>query len=255
MPANYAHLRFGKDVFDSIETQTIKNIISKNYELYLIGLHGPDILFYHQPLKKNKIKSYGNHLHDVDAYDFFEQFQAGGDEMLAYLYGFICHFVLDSQCHGHVEECVKRTERTHYQVETGFEKYLMIHDRVDYLKINTAKHIVVNDKNCKTISEVLQIEERSVQKSLNSMKYYHKILIPGKWKDRFIRFVLTLSGQKKLTGLMLNQKTLPKDISNSIELYQLYSNAVPQALSLLVNYENYYYNKGSLDLYFKRNYL
>ena len=37
----------------------IKKIIIENKELYDIGLHGPDLLFYYLPLKNNEINSIG----------------------------------------------------------------------------------------------------------------------------------------------------------------------------------------------------
>ena len=36
-----------------------KKIVEKYPQLYLIGLHGPDILFYYKPLKSNSINSIG----------------------------------------------------------------------------------------------------------------------------------------------------------------------------------------------------
>ena len=54
MPTTYAHFRFGNDLLKVLPDET-KKTINKNIELYNIGLHGPDILFYNKPYKKNKI--------------------------------------------------------------------------------------------------------------------------------------------------------------------------------------------------------
>ena len=45
MPSNYAHYSFGKQVYQK-QPAFIKKIIHDHLDLYLIGLHGPDILFY-----------------------------------------------------------------------------------------------------------------------------------------------------------------------------------------------------------------
>ena len=54
MPSTYAHYLFGKEVYKNLG-DNIKNMINQNKELYLIGLHGPDILFYYKPLQNNSI--------------------------------------------------------------------------------------------------------------------------------------------------------------------------------------------------------
>ena len=43
----------------------------------------------------------------------------------AYLLGFICHFALDSRCHGYINEMVKETGVSHLEIEEEFEKYLL----------------------------------------------------------------------------------------------------------------------------------
>ena len=54
MPAAYAHYVFGKKVFQEL-SGTEKEIIRKGEDAFLLGLHGPDLLFYYFPLCKNRI--------------------------------------------------------------------------------------------------------------------------------------------------------------------------------------------------------
>lgn len=42
MPGTYAHYAFGKKVLDQVNNE-ISKIISKNMDLFFIGLHGPYI--------------------------------------------------------------------------------------------------------------------------------------------------------------------------------------------------------------------
>ena len=60
-------------------------------------------------------------LHARPAAEFFEQAWKKGKELpanrggFAYLYGFICHFVLDHSCHGYIEEKIQKSGVTiHY---------------------------------------------------------------------------------------------------------------------------------------------
>ena len=54
MPSTYAHYRLGQQVRRELEGNERK-IIEKYPQLYLIGLHGPDILFYYKPLRSDMI--------------------------------------------------------------------------------------------------------------------------------------------------------------------------------------------------------
>ena len=45
MPAVYAHYKFGREVYRALP-QEIRQILRENKAAYLIGLHGPDLLFY-----------------------------------------------------------------------------------------------------------------------------------------------------------------------------------------------------------------
>lgn len=46
MPAGYTHYCFGKDVYKHLDEQNIKDLLLRNENCFLIGLHGPDIFFY-----------------------------------------------------------------------------------------------------------------------------------------------------------------------------------------------------------------
>jgi len=48
MPSTYAHYRMGQEVIKQVSVPA-HDIIMKHKQLYDIGLHGPDILFYYHP--------------------------------------------------------------------------------------------------------------------------------------------------------------------------------------------------------------
>lgn len=48
MPSTYAHYRMGQEVIKQVSAP-VRDIIMKHKQLYDIGLHGPDILFYYHP--------------------------------------------------------------------------------------------------------------------------------------------------------------------------------------------------------------
>ena len=59
MPSTYAHYRMGKEAAEEL-TGEAWHTLSMYRQLYLIGLHGPDILFYYRPLKSNVINGIEN---------------------------------------------------------------------------------------------------------------------------------------------------------------------------------------------------
>ena len=44
MPATYAHYKFGKKVYRALPGE-LREMIKENKAAYLLGLHGPDLLF------------------------------------------------------------------------------------------------------------------------------------------------------------------------------------------------------------------
>lgn len=73
MPGTYAHYAFGKKVLAQVDDE-IKNIILKNMDLFFIGLHGPDILFYYKPLiYNNPTSKLGHNIHNENSNIFFEK--------------------------------------------------------------------------------------------------------------------------------------------------------------------------------------
>ena len=72
MPTTYAHYKFGEEVMSALP-RPLQNSIENKRELFDIGLHGPDILFYYRPILKNKVTSQGYAMHDRPADEFFNR--------------------------------------------------------------------------------------------------------------------------------------------------------------------------------------
>ena len=115
MPAVYAHRRFGEKVLAACQNDVARTAIESYLDLYNIGLQGPDILFYYDPLRKNAYKAAGDAMHNAPAAPFFQAGAAHvngrpeGQALLSYLLGFLCHFALDSECHSYIEYEIGRS--------------------------------------------------------------------------------------------------------------------------------------------------
>ena len=109
MPSTYAHRRFGANVLDHLPAP-LREKLEAHRELYDIGLHGPDLLFYYHAEKSTTVAALGNAMHDEPGRTFFDRArrvvheEADREAALAYALGFVCHFALDSTCHPFVAE-------------------------------------------------------------------------------------------------------------------------------------------------------
>ena len=78
MPAIYAHLRFGEEVAKLLPAP-YKQLIQAYPEAFALGTQGPDVLFYHKPLKRNEIQARGPLIHTWSGETFF---LAQGEKLL-----------------------------------------------------------------------------------------------------------------------------------------------------------------------------
>ena len=110
MPTTYTHDLFGKRVCRKLP-EKLQHLIRSNGNLYRIGQHGPDILFYYF-ISKNPVTQYGVKMHGEKAREFFEKGMARvrkekNPALMAYMLGFGCHYILDSTCHPYVNQVAK----------------------------------------------------------------------------------------------------------------------------------------------------
>ena len=130
MPSTYAHRVFGERVLHRCP-QSLASAIREHRQLYDIGLHGPDVLFYYHVLKNCAVNAKGYAMHARPAKEFFETakaaYAAAADKgaALAYLLGFVCHFALDSACHGYIENKIAVSHVTHTEIESEFDRSLL----------------------------------------------------------------------------------------------------------------------------------
>ena len=80
MPTTYAHDLFGKEVYKRLPSD-MKALIRRHGDLYRIGLHGPDILFYYM-VSKNPVTQFGIEMHHEKARAFFEEGMRRSEETM-----------------------------------------------------------------------------------------------------------------------------------------------------------------------------
>ncbi len=254
MASTYAHYKFGQEVLSSLPDH-IKSIISQGKQLYDIGLHGPDILFYHKPLKSNEIKDFGHELHKIKAGEILTSFaeilkENPSAEKTAYIFGFISHFALDSSIHRYVEDAIAPNGLSHTEIETGFEYFLLDKDGHDPTSKKLTSHIISSSQNAENIKCFYpKVTLKEMKKSLKSIHFYHNLYTaPKNPKRAVIVNALKLLGLYESYGGVIMPKSLnEKQEKINQTLYFKYQKAVSLAVFLITNYQEYLTNNATLD--------
>ncbi|HIT34060.1 MAG TPA: zinc dependent phospholipase C family protein [Candidatus Faecousia intestinigallinarum] len=129
MPSNYAHYRFGVELLSEMPKEARKPIV-RFRRLYDVGLHGPDLFFYYNPLRTTRVGSLGARFHAQSGQEFFGRVCrdwrfAPNEAGLAYLFGLLAHYCLDSACHPFVNAQSAGGNPSHVQIETEFDRFLL----------------------------------------------------------------------------------------------------------------------------------
>ena len=131
MPASYAHYRFGREILPLLP-EDARQCIRRFRRMYDMGLHGPDIFFFYNPLMKTAVGDLSGKFHRMTGAEFFACActQANSEAAQAYLYGLLAHYCLDSVSHPFVRQMVEKGETTHTLLESEFDRYLMAMDGI-----------------------------------------------------------------------------------------------------------------------------
>lgn len=128
MPSIYAHYRFGAQLIGRLPPQ-MQRTIGRFRQLYDMGLHGPDI-FYYQGLTVAGGNRLGDKFHSQTGKVFFEHVcrnvrLSPSEGAMAYLYGVLAHYALDSLSHSFINRMALEGKATHAQIETEFDRFLL----------------------------------------------------------------------------------------------------------------------------------
>jgi len=277
MPTTYAHYKFGEDVIEALP-RSLKESIVKNRQLFDIGVHGPDILFYIFSPFKGNVRGTGTGLHKQSSRSFFEHskkvIKNASDPTAArvYMYGFITHFVLDSECHKYVEKMIKVSGVNHNEIETEFDAYLLKEERRNPIVANRTKHLQPSFKNANVIApffngiEVKTMPKREkgsraitsldIKRTITAQIILHKILTAKTSRKRKFLNVLTRlrSDGESIRGLIVNESPNPECTDYNEILKKVYSAAIPFAVSLIVQYQKYLFQDEPLSERFDLTY-
>ena len=207
MPTTYTHDLFGKKVYRQLPKE-VKQVIRENGDLFRIGLHGPDILFYFM-VCKNPVSCFGIQMHKEKARGFFQEGMKQVREkksrpLLAYLLGFGCHYLLDSACHPYVDEMNDTHVISHTLLEKEFDRYLMEETGKNPYQYRPSDCISAKKEYAEVIHQALPlVRTGNILISLKMMKFLTNLMVcddGGKRRERVHRLA-GLGGSKNQESL------------------------------------------------------
>lgn len=262
MPTTYAHYKFGTEVISALP-RPLQNAIENNRQLFDIGVHGPDILFFHNPMKKNPVTAQGSELHDKPADEFFHhaieatKSSCNPAAARAYIYGVICHFALDSECHPYIEKMIQTSGISHSEIEMEFDRFLLKGDYINPVRYLAIRHIHPSRENAGIIAPFYDdVETENIEKTLRGMIFYHKLLhAPGTVKRKLLFAGMKAAGKyRSMSGMVMSLEPNPQCREYCLLLKRLYSGTVPLAAGLISRYQKVLFEGAQLPERFHRTF-
>jgi hypothetical protein len=246
MPCIYTHESFGKKVTEQLPEE-LQLIIYKHQKEFNAGLQGPDFLFFYHPVLKLRTNQLGYWQHSQPLNEYLNRLipilrEEGTDSgVYAYTLGFLCHFMLDSECHTYVIPLSQKRGFNHLAIENEFDRYLM---KVDGHHPVTYPVWKLIDESSEVIDAMkkayhpFRLTEKSIRKSLRGMRFYKKLLTSGKsFKRVMIRLGMRISAHyNELEGHMLDLKPKKYAPQTNQTLKSIYEKAIPMTTDILQDF-------------------
>lgn len=254
MPAVYAHCRFGEELISYLPPSFQKGI-EPYMDAFRLGTQGPDILFYHRPLKSNSLRKKGSTMHQAAGKSFFlrqanrllteKLVQKQGEGYIpdsadaAYVAGFLCHFLLDVHLHPTVY-ALQATGVPHGRIESELDKYFLRKDGRPIRGYNTASPFGNEPITAKACAAALDATEEEASRAIKTIK---KINGWFSSKNGAIHAVahtgLSLVGlNKKFGSMFLYKKDDPRCTQAVQTMAKAWEETLPIAAKIVEEYFN-----------------
>ncbi len=232
MPAIATHYKFGQLVLDKSNAD-LKEIILKNKELFDLGTQGPDVLFYHNPLKRTDIVSLGVDIHLKSGSDFFQRTLnlSHTPKDLAYIFGCICHYSLDVSCHPLIIKASNKTDILHRKIESYLdlvviEKYNMTKKRHLFLPSNIDFNVIAKIYNISLLDAKKSVKRQRVCNNLLNHSKFIGAMDNILSKDGLFSSLSLLSEPAFDNDISLILNEFDKSIDSAILRMNIYYNSI-----------------------------
>lgn len=259
MPGLYAHFLFGLEV-KNLLPEKLACVIENHLEEYLLGLQGPDLLFYYHPLRRKSVT--GIKIHWEPASGFLENAAAvlreeNDQGMLAYIIGFICHFTLDSGCHPVIRSFMEWDGLSHAAIEAEFDRMLMQQQQIDPKRFSP-KPLIPKGNGATDCAAPFYPDavHRQLDRSLRSMRCCLSIFYSSKRPLRqMVKVLIFMTGlPQRGKGFLDGKKSTPKRSGALDCLLYVFSGALITAQEQIENFLDAVAGTAPLNARFARNF-
>ncbi len=251
MPSMYTHQAFGNEVERNLPKE-IRELTDRHRDLFSIGFQGPDIFFFYHPLSWGEVPRYGNRMHDLPGHAFFgralecyrclpehsPQETAFKEAAKAYLLGVLCHYTLDSTCHGFIEKVAASGVTTHAALEGDYDRRLIAREGRDPVREDVAREFRPTSRGAEVIAVFYpEMNAEIIGKAMKSCVLFQRLLrCPGDGKRNFLYAGLRLLGKyESLHPHIMNKEPDPACQEAEERLDALYQEALPLAVGLIID--------------------
>lgn len=182
MPSTYAHYRFGCAMLATMPGD-MKRTVQRFRRLFDVGIHGPDILHYQPSLFRGDPGFLGIKYHEQSGRDFFQRVcrairMERSEAALAYLYGVLCHYCLDSVCYPLIKMQSGIGPASASEIETEFDRFLLEADgKIPPCAQDLSNHLKLTPGECATVAKFYPpATAHGIQECLTRMSRLTKLL-------------------------------------------------------------------------------
>ncbi|MEG2506170.1 MAG: zinc dependent phospholipase C family protein [Longicatena sp.] len=143
MPNIITHKLFAEEALKQMRKQDIREIIEKHPQIFYIGSNGPDFLFFShakpwEAYKSHAMNRLGSQMHSTHINEFYEvafrcikeqKREDVKENMLAYIFGHLCHWALDKTTHPYVfystGNCKGESAGHHHRFESMIDTMML----------------------------------------------------------------------------------------------------------------------------------
>lgn len=197
MASTITHAFFILDVYDKLDTQT-KKLLIDNKNILKSSAQGMDPFFFYKittPWKGKRMREFGEYFHDNYTFNFFEILinyikyngYARNSEVMAFLYGTLSHYILDSNIHPFViyksgifdknNKDSYKYNMKHEEMETMLDNYLVsLRLGIKPWKFKAHKFCFEKVEFSDTFKEVIDFSFKETFGVNNMTEFYKKAL-------------------------------------------------------------------------------
>lgn len=260
MPGIYAHYRFGAAVLATLPAD-IRRSIQRFRRLYDVGLHGPDLFFNYYPIGSQTASMLGIKYHEQTGRAFFSRTCRAirlerSEAAAAYLYGVLCHYVLDSTLHPFISLTAQECGISTLEIETELDRYLLEQDgKLPPNAHKLTQHLNLTEGECETVASFYPpATAKTVQAALRATVVATRLQInPEGIGGAVARAAVKVLG-KPVQGMLMSAKPDPKCAHLIQPLQELYDEALIRFPDYLLQIQAHMTYSAPLDADFDRTF-